>query len=299
MRIFLAPLPKNANYIYTCPRTRHMIRQGLAKIPEVEIVELESSADFVIFDYVPHDGKNKYVKDELRNYHPNKLVVIDNSDEHNIFYTDEYFLYFKRSLWETEGFHRKLSPSAKREKVQWFDYGILDEFLYPFVEKKVNFGCYLRPSCSWRATLINWINQSNLPEKYVGEASKASRSQGFEADFDEEYLKALASTSVVFTCQPTGWVSDTRLYEALANRCFVFTDKIYIQHDYPFIHNQHLIEYDLSASGMYQLKHHIQFILDYPSLVGQMANEGYNHAIQHHSSLARMKYVIGKIKDYS
>jgi len=298
MKLFFIPLPKNANPIYTCPRTRHMIRQGLAKIPEVEIVENKTSADFYVLDYVPHDGELKYNKDCLIDYDFKPLIVIDNSDEHDVFYTDDYHLYFKRSLWVTEGYHRKPSPSAKRSRVHWFDYGVLDEFIRPSVNKNIECACYLRPSCKWRSHLIYFLQQQQIVDT-LGTPSNASRSTGFDASFDEVYFDYLTRTKLLYTCQPYGWVSDSRLYEALANKCLVFTDKIYIQHDYPFVHQEHLIEYNISQIGLNELVHNWHFlVIEKSSDTAKIAEEGHKYALAYHSSKARMQYTIKTIKDY-
>jgi hypothetical protein len=273
-----------------------MIKEGLAKIPHVEIVELESSASFVFFDYVPHNGDQKYCKDELLKYNPRKLVVIDNSDEHDIFYTDDYFLYFKRSLWITEGWHRGPSPSTFRERVLPFDYGILDGYLKPEQNKNIDWGCYLRPSCYWRQLILQTLSNSKLPNSIIGQVSNGSRGT-LDSEFDNNYFDHLARTKNLITCQPYYWVADSRLYEALSGRCLVFTDKLYIKHDYPFVDGQHLIEYDFSPLGIHKLWDNIQTIIDSPNLGREIAEGGYQYAKQHHTSEARMKYVIRQIKD--
>lgn len=296
MKLFLAPLPNNAYSAYTCPRTRHLIRQGLSKL-NVEIVELEDSADFIIFDYVPHEGTKKYYKDNILKYNPKKLIVIDNSDEPDVLYTEEYYAYFKRSLFNTnQDYTRSECELSKRNNIFWFDYAILDEFIKEPVEKSIDVGCYLRPSCGFRSYILQLCNNLNIKNKVVGEVSSGSRHIDFNIYTDDTYFNYINSTKIIITAQPFGWVSDSRLYEALANRCVVFTDKIYINHNNKFIDKKHIFEYEFNNTSLQNMIDSLFELLQNEQKIKEISNESYEFAVQHHSSKARMQYVLETIR---
>src|SRR3954463_3275661 len=98
MKIFIHPHTQNNFQVkWSCPRTELIIEEGFRKT-DVELVDSESSADFVIWHHVPQNHGQKSF-DIINKINPKKLIVIDSIDENDQFFVpelspDRYFLYF-------------------------------------------------------------------------------------------------------------------------------------------------------------------------------------------------------------
>lgn len=310
MNIFLAPHPTEGfNYFWTCPRGEAIVRQGLAKLPEVRIVDSEMEADFVFWDYVPHNREVK-TRELIDQYDPDKLVVIDWVDEFDWMHTDRFFAYFKRSWVYPQNPVNSPGVNPYKYVVQRptnmfpFAYAVMDEFLQRAATHKkprnIDFACYLRPTCPNRieALQTSLTVAKNLhavgKRVHVGPVNEASRSVGANTYFDPTYFDALSRTKIVVTCNPTWWEGDSRTWEALAASCLVFVDLMSTPLPNPLKSYEHLINYFPTLP--HWMSNDIFYYAKHEDEAAEIAKKGRDWAIQYHSSEARMRYVIDTLK---
>jgi hypothetical protein len=310
MKIFIHPhTDVDFKVCWICPRTELMVLEGLQEIPEVELVDSELSADFVIWHHVPqYAGKKDYQL--VNKIDQKKLVVIDSIDENNEYFVQDfnpnnYFLYFKRSIVKTDHNGTRTPIPLIERQFPW-DYGILNGFLPPlyFMEKykNIDVGVYLRPSCAYRnlvlEQMMDWSHYNK--DKYncrVGPVSNASRSIDKEVFFDPTYFSYLRNTKIVVSSGPFGWIGDSRGAEAIANYCIYMSNELWDYMPNPPIPGRHYMKFNpLSREDLYTK---LQILLDAPDeTLTYLVNLTYDFCIKYHSSKARMQYVVDKIKEY-
>lgn len=313
-KIHIIPHPeKNFNPFYTCPRGEAIVVQGLRANPEVELVEDPDDADYYILDYVPHANGEKWNTDDIQDYYGRKLIVIDWVDEHNKYLVDPdcCYLYFKRS-WLTPDIpvgenkicykeDRHFVPGRLELQLFPISYAILDEFprnFTPFAERSIDVGCYLRFTCPNRS-VVKWAAiqaQRNFLSQYnchVDEVSGGSRSVGSDVYIDDTYFDYLGNTKINVTCNPTWWWGDSRFWESLASGCLTCCDYSNDIYDMDGL-CQHVLWYDIN-----EITSLFRYLKKYSSdakKAEEMARAGQEFALKHHTSAARMQYIIDKIK---
>jgi hypothetical protein len=305
LKIFIHPHTNNDFQVkWSCPRTELIVSEGLSKIPEVELVNSELLADYIIFHHVPQNhGKKSF--ELINKIDPKKLIVVDSIDEHNEWFLpelnpDRYFLYFKRSLVKVhDSSRRSVIPTIDRQ-YPW-DYAILDGFIKSEKEKIINIGCYLRDSCYYRSLVLKYMHYWNsvLPDyrAVVGPVSAGSRSKDNEVYFDPIYFDYVASTKIIISSGPYGWCGDSRGGEAVANKCLYMSNEFFDLMPNPPIDNQHWIKFDPMSS--YDLYGKLKILLDNPNKLKEIAGSGFNHCMKYHSSRARAEYILQKIEENS
>lgn len=312
-KFFIIPHPtENFNPLYTCPRGEAIVLQGLRANPKVELVNKPDDADYYILDYVPHaDGDKWATRDIEKYYDKNKLVVIDWCDENNkyIIPLDQCFLYFKRS-WLTPNIpvgenkicikeDKHFKPGTLEMRLFPISYAILDEFprgFIPFAEREIDMGCYLRYTCPNRSVIKhaaftasrNFLSGYNC---HVDEVSGGSRSVGSDVYIDYTYFDYLGNTKINITCNPTWWTGDSRLWESLASGCLTFCDYV----DVPNMEDNLPIEwyYIDDLADFHRMLHKCSVIL---SAYEERARAAQKFALKHHTSAARMQYVLDTIE---
>jgi hypothetical protein len=305
MNIFIYPHINPWELKWTCPRNELIITEGLSKIQDVQLVQSENEADFIIWHHVPQLNNQKSFE-LINKIDSNKLIIIDCIDENDQWFLPEldperYFLYFKRSLVKLDNQGtRSLIPTAERQYA--WDYAILDGFLQPEVEKTIDVGCYLRPSCYFRSLVLqnmsHWFNQNqNKFLTYIGPVSDGSRSMGKHVYFDKTYFSYVAKTKIIVSSGPYGWCGDSRGGEAIANKCLYMSNEFFDLMPEPPLTGKHWVKFNPLDSD--ELYNELQFILTYPRLIKEIASEGYEHCMKYHSSKARMEYVLQKIEEHS
>lgn len=316
MKIFIHPHTDNQFKVcWICPRTELIIKEGLSKLPQVELVDSELAADFVIFHHVPQYGGQKSFE-LINKVNPKKLIVIDSIDEQDEYFLpeitrDSCLLYFKRSLYyqkpkEAEDGICKPSFSYKNppgDKVLFdWDYAILEGFIQSSKYKDIDIGCYLRPSCDFRNFILRMMNfyKSSLNKKHlihVGEISNGSRSIGKEVYFDEKYFDALARTKIVVSSGPAKWKGCSRASEAFANRCLYMSNEAYTGMSHPPQVWRHWIK--INPYNALECITLFEGLLEQPDFLNHIANDGHEHAMKYHTAKARMQYVLDKIEENS
>jgi hypothetical protein len=295
VKIHILPHPKEFNVLWSCPRTEHLCRDGLSKIPEVQLVETVDEADFVFHIFVPQkDGIHKYDYTDINQLPKEKLVCIDNTDEFDRFYLKDprdCFAYFKRSLCTIEE-RRKVYVNS--HSLFPFNYCVLDGFLpenhLEYKDRSVKFGCYLRNSCPNRMRILQLARTIESGNSLVGEISGGSRSVGDNVYFSRDYFEILNMTQILLTAGPSYWAGDSRLWEALANGCLVFADNDCIPLPNPLIDGEHLVYYDIN--NLPELRKKINYYLENTEEAEKIANAGRHHALTYHSDKSRMQYVV-------
>lgn len=290
---------KTFKVCWCCPRTELIIKQGLSKIPDIKLVDNEKDSDYVIWQHVPQYAGNKSFK-LINRIDPKKLIVIDSIDENNEYFVENfnsssYFLYFKRSILQLDKFGNKNKLDLPERCFPW-DYAILDGFLFPEQEKTIDIGCYLRQSCYNRSLALYLMKKFNHPNSIVGEVSSGSRSNGQTVYYDPVYFNHLAKTKIIVSSGPYAWTGCSRPSEAFANKCLYLADEAYRFMPNAPIDGEHWLKWSPQIPDTLYEK--LNFALENTAIAKTIAFDGYNHARKHHSSEARMKYVVEKIKEY-
>jgi hypothetical protein len=305
MKIFIHPHTTNDFQIkWCCPRTELMVLEGLQDIPEVELVDCESAADFVIWHHVPQNsGQKDYCL--INKIDPKKLVVIDSIDENNEYFVQDfnpnnYFLYFKRSIVKTDQSGNRTPIPLLERQFPW-DYGILKGFQFPKIEdniKPIAIGVYLRPSCEFRVAVLQymskWAERNKQYYSIIGPVSNGSRSVDKTVYFDPIYFEYLARTKIIVSCGPFGWCGDSRGAEAIANKCVYISNELWDYMPNAPVDGEHWIKFN----SLWDLDSKIQDLLLHNRKRIRITHFGYEHAMAYHTSKARMQYIINKIKVY-
>lgn len=303
MKLFIIPHPPNFNYIFSCPRTKQIIKEGFSQLPQVEFVDNEKAADYNLLYYVPHTcNTDKYSTEFIKQYDWSKTIVIDNSDENNTYYIppQNSCLYFKRSLykWDSQ-FNREYIP--QHENVRPWNYCVMSSFdVYypiPYKERPIDIGCYLRPAEGNRNAMLRIMNdlskQGHGLNIQVGECTQGGRSIGGKVCVDREYLACLQQTKINIVCQPP-WVGCSREWESFSQGCLTFVDKpLFAPHDEP-VNHEHYAEYMLS--NVPTLMMNIQQYTQNPDLAEKVANNGHRWAMTTQQSPNRCKYILDCIR---
>jgi hypothetical protein len=302
MKIYIAPPPIIGNESkWHCQRGEKIVRDGLAQIPEVEIVDNDEKADVVLWDYRPH-FKGEKSRELINKIDPSILAIVDWTDEPLEIHREDCLVYFKRS-WVLPQYTRGLNPvkySIERP-ANWypFVYCMMPEFeVENEPERDIDIGCVLRPTCPNRQWVMEAVRHfaRTFPEfrVHIGQINSASRSVGEACYFDQDYLKMLKRCKILVTCEPSFWSGDSRLGEGFAARSLVFSDKIYVPYPNKPVHKEHLVEFEV---GRYdQIEGELLDYLRNPQEARFVAENGYQLAKKYHTPLARMSYVIDTIK---
>jgi len=305
MKLFIYPHIQPYEIKWTCPRTELILNEGFAKIPGVTLVDNGHEADFIIFHHVPqYKGQKSF--ELINKVDPKKLIVIDSIDENNEYFLpelnpDRYFLYFKRSMVKVDNNVRTVLPFVDRQ-YPW-DYAILDGFYQPEQEKTIDVGCYLRDSCYYRSLILqymyHWQSKNPKCNSVVGPVSDGSRSNNDgQVVFDKTYFDYLAKTKIIVSSGPYGWRGDSRGGEAVANKCLYMSNEFYDLMPNPPINGQHFVKFNpLNPQELFDSLAYLLYPLPECIRIKDVAEAGYIHCRDYHSSEARCRYILEKIEE--
>lgn len=308
-KIYIIPYPKHGFEVkWTCPRGEKIVKDGLYFLQDVEIVKKPKDADYYFLIYRPHYNSEMTTKAIEKFYGP-KLVVIDWIDEphYTVIPTDKCLAYFKRSMavpYDETGI-KKYLPTFQTPNVYGIAYALMPEFVYHPIkswdQKDWQIGCFLRDTCQSRINVLYYTSQICELTKtygYIGPPSEASRSDGTNCIFDNAYLSCLSRTKFNITCNPTLWEGDSRYWESLANGCLTFVDRTITPYPDRLTDGIHHVEYSLDNPQ--ELADKVVYYLNNPAYAERIASTGRRYALEWHSPVARMRYVINtlnKIKE--
>lgn len=149
-----------------------------------------------------------------------------------------------------------------------------------------------------RKRVVGWtsdfVRQHGLKKQSViGNVGSGSSS----SQFDESYLKHLADTKIIVTCNPWTWEGDFRLWEALLSGAMVMVDRMVIPEwmPHPFIHKKHLVYYD--TRNQTEFNELLEYYTEHEEEARKIGEAGRQFVLDHHMSLDRVSYILDKIEN--
>lgn len=149
-----------------------------------------------------------------------------------------------------------------------------------------------------RTRVVGWtsdfVRQHGLTNQsvigLVGSGSSSSQ-------FDESYLKHLADTKIIVTCNPWKWEGDFRLWEALLSGAMVMVDRMDIPKwmPHPFIHKKHLVYYD--TRNQTEFNELLEFFTEHEEEARKIGEAGRQFVLDHHMAKDRVSYILDKIEN--
>lgn len=303
-------------YGHNKTREYRLIKQGLENNSRVELVDDVDKCDFV-FQFAYHHKRN-YPKKELTP--PEKTVVIDYHDNPRwIFVAEED----KEKGWKTNILQRTHKHNGLayfkrswvdmvdkgdyvgRKRITWpsnfypLTFAIMDEFIvWDNVVKPIDRDLAL--SCSLRlekrninrVRILSLLKEMNIQgDTQIGRYNKGAM-DGFNDNNMKAYFKLLRRSRIVVTCNPDKWEGDHRTWEAFASGALVFVDKMATPLVHPLVDGVHCIFYDLSDSGLRELKREILHFLECPDHANSIAKRGHEFTMKYHRASNRIDEIL-------
>lgn len=106
-----------------------------------------------------------------------------------------------------------------------------------------------------------------------------------------EYLKTISSSYISVDAWAAGNIAE-RFLDIIANKSCCFCQKYNILFPHPFTDGVNYVEY----STIEEFEKKIRIYLDKKEKCLEIAEEGYNHLLKHHTSRARVKYLLETLK---
>ena len=292
------------NKIYYVPaykggtREYKLIKQGLVNNPRVELVDNIEESDFVFQFYYIARHKEHYPHD----LPPEKTVVIDYHDRSHFHFRIECIAYFKRSwvdrVESSDGKYATKKVISHPAHYHPLTLAIMDEFIInENLERDIALSCTLRRK-DWhfnRIRVLELLEKMNIQgKKQIGELSKGHMRRWNQPDM-REYFKLLKRSRIVVTCNPTRWEGDNRTWEAFANGALVFVDKMYTPMVHPLIDGEHCIFYEMSKTGLQELRALILYYLNNPTEAEEIAKAGHEFTMKYHRTSNRIDEILDVI----
>jgi len=275
-----------------------LIKQGLINNSRVELVDNKEESDF-IFQFYYLSKHSQYFPHDLP---PEKTVLIDYSDKVHWLSHVKCFAYFKRSwpvmVKEENYVSRILVP--RDSHLHPIMLAIMDEFIIKEdVERDVILSCTLRRHRHRkkykhrnRIKVLDLLGQMNIRGKTQIEEFNAGHMRNFNAPDMKDYFKLLKRSRIVVTCNPDPWEGDHRTWEAFASGALVFVDKMYTPTTHPLIDGKHCIFYDLSDTGLRELRALILYYLKHTAEAETIAKAGHEFTMKYHRTSNRIDEIL-------
>jgi len=270
-----------------------LIKQGLMNNSRVELVSFEESKDFIFLFYttLKHNPKMGEM------FNPNELVFIDYHDRPDVVFPVDCLAYFKRS-WVEPVNHAVKAPVSRPSNFYPLTFAIMDEFIInENLERDVVLSCMIRPHVRHpnRPKVLNFIKEMNIQGKtQTGELNQGTMKRFNDSDM-KEYFRLLKRSRMVVTCNPNRWEGDHRTWEAFANGALVFVDKMYTPMTHPLIDGKHCIFYEVSNSGLEELREKILYYLDHTAQAEAIAKKGFDFTMKYHRASNRIDEILERI----
>lgn len=270
-----------------------LIKQGLENNPRVELVDSESKAHFVFLFYTvlkhhPHFNKA---------FPPSKTVFIDYHDQPDLVFPVKCLAYFKRS-WVKPLTHAIKQFLPRPSNFYPLTFAIMDEFIIEErLERDIVLSCTIRPHVRHpnRPTVLDFIKKMGIQGKtQIGELNSGNMNRFNEPDM-REYFRLLRRSRIVVTCNPTKWEGDHRTWEAFANGALVFVDRMFTPLTHPLVNGKHCIFYEVSHSGLEELRRKISYFLEETGHAEDIALSGHKFTMKYHRSSNRIDEILEKI----
>lgn len=277
-------------------REYKLIEQGLVNNPRVELVDSEEESDFIFQFYYLSKHKEYYPQD----LPPEKTVVIDYHDRSRWLSHVKCFAYFKRSwvvMIKNEGYTIK-SPIPREPHLHPLVMAIMDEFIIrEEIERDIVLSCPLRikPGNPNRQRVLDLMRKMDIQGKaQIGQLNKGSM-RGFNDLNMREYFRLLRRSKIVVTCNPSRWEGDHRTWEAFANGALVFIDRMWTPLVHPLVDRKHCIFYDISDSGLKELRERILYFLKETDHADEIAQRGHEFTMKYHRTSNRIDEILDVI----
>lgn len=98
------------------------------------------------------------------------------------------------------------------------------------------------------------------------------------------------NSKIIVTVNPADWEGDFRLWESLASGALIFVDPLFVPHQYPLKHGEHVIFFNNSDKA--DLWSKLDYYLAHPLEAKKIAINGYLHAMKYHRSVSMIDYVM-------
>ncbi len=270
-----------------------LIKQGLKNNPRVELVNWGEGADFVFLFYTTL----KHRPELNKMFPPERTVFIDYHDKPCMIFDVGCRAYFKRSWVELvdKGNHTTKRVRSWPSNFHPISLAIMDEFIInEDIERDVALSCTIRPHKRHpnRPKVLNLIKKMNIPGKtQIGELNQGTMKRFNDTDM-KEYFRLLKRSRIVVTCNPGVWEGDHRLCQAFANGALVFVDRMYVPMRHTLVDGKHCFFYDLSDSGLRELRERILWYLEMPRHTEQIAEAGHNFTMKYHRTSNRIDDIL-------
>jgi hypothetical protein len=262
-------------------RSYLLILEGLQQHPKIELCSSPNDADFIFLDF------RHFPKYTFQNY-SDKVVMIDYRDDPFNIFRLKCLLYFKRSCVDKK-YHKLIETH-----VIPISYAIMDNFIYSeSPARDIDVGCYFEKSFqNQRNKLLDFIKKFKLEDIKIKHGLVSSDGEKGRRDFSKIYYYFLKRTKILLTHNPDKWEGDSRLWEALANGCLVFIDKMFTPIVNPLIDEKHVIYYTFN-----NLEEKLLYYLQNEKEGEQIANQGCQFGLKNHRSVNRIDEIIKKIEE--
>ena len=277
-------------------REAKFIRQGLVNNPRIELVDSKEESDF-IFQFYYRSKRKQYYPQDLP---PKKTVVIDYSDKVYWLSHVKCFAYFKRSwvaIERHEGYTTKaVVPRASH--LHPLALAIMDEaIINEDMKRDIALSCPLRvkKNHSNRTRVLEFLKkmdrQGNIQ---MGPFNRGKMGKVVSPEM-KDYFRMLKRSRIVVTCNPTKWEGDHRTWEAFANGALVFVDRMWTPTSHPLVDGEHCIFYDLSDTGLQELRAVILYYLKHTTEAETIAKAGHEFTMKYHRASNRIDEILDVI----
>lgn len=275
-------------------RTYLLIKQGLINNIRVKLVDSEKESDFVFYFYIVL--KRKPPEPETP---PEKTVFIDFYDKPDKIYPIKCFAYFKRS-WMCRVDKENYTV---RGYISWpshfypLSMAIMDEFIIgKEMSRDIILTCTLREYKNNprghldRIRALEFLKEMDIQgNTQIGEFNDGS---GRKEKGRRDCFRLMKRSKIIVTCSPSDWEGDHRIWESLASGALVFSNRLYTPLVHPLIDGKHCIFYDLSDSGLKELKNKILYFMQNPIQAESIAREGFDFAMKYHRASNRIDEIL-------
>lgn len=296
----------------------------LGKLPGYDFVIVGHKHHYDMYDDPKGDAERDFYEKVLAG--AKNIVIYDYHDCWDIpsKLLETCLVYFKR-VWP---YSSSVNDSMTQGKVFPLDYGILKPYadLVPvdyYRDRYIDVACMFTPGKQTkRGCLVtavrnypNWgdrciTDNTNCGTKYDAHNAIFRRAPFANGDmFENEgnrsfswwyvYLQELHRAKVVLTAFSDAQEGDSRTWEAHASGALVIRDISKIPSPYPFEEGKHCFYFD--ASKAHEIDRAVR-LADYYTLPeheeerAKIASAGYAHAMQYHTSKARIGYMMDIIE---
>ena len=266
-------------------RFRHLLDQGLAAHPRVEIVGREADADVVL--WLPQWTNRIPMIQEPRR----RLIILDEHDDRarrdGGYGSDAYLAYYKRSfVRKTDGAFEGLFEAPLGARTYALPYSISDAYLSSDASggRPLDIVCTLRVGQGVypaRARVLAWARAYAAARNlsgYFGEVTTSTRTA-----LSPHYLRLMRAARIVVTCNPGDWEGDFRTWEALASGAAVVRDRLYA----PTPHGDFGLVYDARSRSSFDAamdRAHAN--------AGALGRRALADALAHHRAVSRVDWLL-------